>query len=527
MAAASAEEVVPAGAAPSADASDLWPRGDNTWGARGTMRLDSGHPTPAGSIVVVAGGAFSRATGLFVAGDSDVSTFGRLHILWAPVPGLELGVGERVVLNTYQAFLPVRRQQLGNPSFDLKVSGSPLPAFPDLGLGTVLHVGVPTAVRNGGLVPRALSIHVAALASWRVGALAELTTNLGYHFDNSGVLTDASFLTDVTDVDARYALGISGVPHALTYGVSALKAIPLGDAISLAPYAEVTGEVAPGLRVSQSPLRGTVGLKVQGQHSHLLEGGIGADARLAGAPRAGSAWSGVPPWMVFAQVALHFFDREVGPRTCETAADCMPGEVCDVNVCAVIREVIKTVVAAQTTFTVRGTVLDAVTHQPVPDTAVTISGYDTALSVDPTTGAYLSFPIPTDGGPIQISAGANRYEKVSVTLPRGRAGEILAVSLNLSRANAPTFGTLRGTLADRRSGVPVPHGQVFIPGLSQKLAVDPAKGTFDAPVQAGRWDVLISAPGYATQRRQITVSQDAVIILDASLTRASKGRDGR
>jgi hypothetical protein len=494
---------------------DLWARGDNAWGARGTMRLDAAHAVPAGSIIVIAGGAASSASHVLAPGDSDTYTLGRLNVLWAPRRGLELGFGERVFVNSYQTFLPVRRQQVGNPSFDVKVSGAPVASLPEFGLGAALHGLVPTAVHDGGLVPRALTLGVAALGSWRFAPRAEATVNLGYRFDNSSALAAPAFLAKFSNHDARYALGISGIAHALTYGAGVLGEVPIADLIDLAPYAEVTGEFDAGMHVGDSPLRGTLGVKLRGARSGVFEVGLGADIRIAGAPRAGAVWAGVPPWLAFAQLGVHFFDHDAAAtRTCQVDADCTSGEVCHGHVCTVV----KTVIAVQTTFTVHGTVVDAITRHAVPDTKVVVSGYENSpLSVDPASGAFTSFPIPTDGGPIQITAAANRYQTVEVTLPRGGKGETVAVSLNLTRSEQPSFGTLRGSLADRRTGAPVRRGQVFIPGLNQKVTVHPNQGTFSAPVQAGRWDVLISAPGYVTQRQQVIISEETVIILDVAL----------
>jgi hypothetical protein len=149
-----------------------------------------------------------------------------------------------------------------------------------------------------------------------------------------------------------------------------------------------------------------------------------------------------------------------------------------------------------------------------------VSGFEgTPLSVDRNTGAFTSFPLPCKGGLAQIVATAPRYRRTEVTFARGKPGEVKRVVIDLPRDDVARFGTLRGSLKDARTGKPVQEGVVFVPGLNQRISANPGDGRFLARVQAGRWDILVSAPGYETQRKHVIISDGDVIILDLDLHR--------
>jgi len=65
-------------------------------------------------------------------------------------------------------------------------------------------------------------------------------------------------------------------------------------------------------------------------------------------------------------------------------------------------------------------------------------------------------------------------------------------------------------------------------GLKAKIQLEPlgtslstdAAGNFSVDVPAGRYDVVINAPGHGRQTRQVEVGEDGVVIVNADLRRA-------
>ena len=80
------------------------------------------------------------------------------------------------------------------------------------------------------------------------------------------------------------------------------------------------------------------------------------------------------------------------------------------------------------------------------------------------------------------------------------------------------MGEIRGSLKDSRSGKPVAQGQIFIPLLNKKIRPD-KQGKFSAKVRAGRYQILISAKKYVTQKKEIEIRAGDVVILNLDMSR--------
>ena len=82
----------------------------------------------------------------------------------------------------------------------------------------------------------------------------------------------------------------------------------------------------------------------------------------------------------------------------------------------------------------------------------------------------------------------------------------------LDRAERP--GALRGLVRDF-GGTPL-RAQIAVEPGGHRAQADEA-GTFELEVPPGQYEVEVSAPGFTTQRRQVTVEANGVVILNVDL----------
>lgn len=495
-----------------------WLPGSNLWGSRGIYRLDSAHPLRHGALVFAASAELGVGNGLFVPGDSALLHAERLYVSYAPLPGFEVALSEGIRGTAYhQGFYEEFVQTLGDPTLHLKYSGAPVAALPNVGAGVATTLLIPSAVQNSGLVARALTWTTSALVTYWFTKNVEITANLGYSLNESRNLQGAP------DDTHRLTLGIDQSMHHFAYGVGAQTRFDALSFASLAPFIELSGDAALGHRAPQQPVRGSLGIKAYSVDDHLIEVSLGADVRLNGAPATATSYPGIQPWALFIQASVHLFDTApvIGPSLCSTNSDCGLNQVCDNNMCVIIKEVehevIREVVKTQATFIISGKVVDDQTGLAVPDTVLNVGGYeDTPLSVDYKTGGFKSFPLATGNGLVQLRATAPRYRTTVETLARGAAGEEKTVTLRLTRDDASTKGTLSGSVKDGHTGQAIARALLFVPSIGLKIPCD-AEGRFRVPVMVGKYDVLITAAGYVTQRKRVDIREGDVIILDIDM----------
>lgn len=97
------------------------------------------------------------------------------------------------------------------------------------------------------------------------------------------------------------------------------------------------------------------------------------------------------------------------------------------------------------------------------------------------------------------------------------SGTPLQVDIHLEAA--PPSGQLQGlvrTLDGQRL-----QARIRIEPSGTELETDPS-GTFSVDVAPGRYEVSIESPGYETQRRQVEVRPDGVVVLNADLSKAAR-----
>ena len=503
----------------SLDSAEVGLFGSNSWGGRGPWHLDAAQAARPGALQLAFSTQLAAAAGRPFGSpqedgqSSELSINYRLHAVYTPLPQLELGLSYGFNTNRYVIFYHHSIQSFGSPILNIKYAAQ---VSPRLGLGAVGTLLVPSSLQGGTPVPRAAVLTARGLATYRLGQRAELTANLGYIYDRSAALADAAALQP----DSRYSFGVNGF-NSVALGLGAMAQFKPSQGLGLSPFVELGGAIGIHQRFKDAPLRGTLGLKGTLLPNHLLELTLGVDLRITGAPRAGAPFPGLLPMTGFILGSLHFFDHPKetvvyqGTRPCAADADCGKGQRCREKICVLTIEVVREI--RQGTFTVTGQVLDDVTGRGVPEATVTLAGFaETPLIVDYRTGNFHSFPVPSGSGLLRLEVRAPNYQPNVQMLKRGAPNSQLKLDFRMLLADRPAMGKLQVIFKNAHTSQSIAGAMAFIPSLQQKILAN-AEGSFVTDVKAGHFDVLLSAPGYHTQRRKLTLHDGEVVILNIYL----------
>jgi hypothetical protein len=116
-------------------------------------------------------------------------------------------------------------------------------------------------------------------------------------------------------------------------------------------------------------------------------------------------------------------------------------------------------------------------------------------------------------GPIQLSASALGFRD---TLSSAVVPVAIELSVELALAEALPEGQIRGTVRGT-GGTPL-SATIRVDPLGLVLAAE-RDGTFSIDVAPGRYEVLVTAPGYEPQQRVADVERDGVTVLPVDLVR--------
>lgn len=487
--------------------------GSSAWGGRGLHRALSAFSVNPYAFVLTFGDDYYSAQNVFLRGDKDTQTSQEIHIVFSPVEGLEVGFSQYSVANKYQALSPRVLQVQGNPALHLKYGYA---LWPDFAVGAYAGLQLPTSAEGTGLQASAFSVPLSVMASYVLRDRVEFVGNIGYTIDQSRKL----FTSRDPDAVARFAYGINRI-NQLTYALGAQGHLSAGGVVDFAPYVELTGGMGFGSAATRvnAPFRGTLGLKLYLTQSRSIELSAGADMRLGGPPQNASPFAGVPPWRAFGQLSFHINDRrpslhKPGAASCQTTADCASGLSCYRNACTLVAADAN---ANRGTFVLTGAVVDGTTGEPVTGARLTFSDFqNTVLAGDLRSGQFATWPLAAAGEPMTVHIEAPGYGSTTQAINRGTPGEVKQLTLRMDSNAQVAQGSIKGSIKDGRTGRPVRHAVVFIPVLNKR--VDTAEdGAFEADVRVGLYQVLISAKGYVTQKKQVRVREGDVVILNADL----------
>jgi hypothetical protein len=418
---------------------------------------------------------------------------GRLAASLTPVRGLDVGVGTNVRHDRH-----VRADDRGLDEGTMLHSD--LSARLGAHLGPDLHVGLSVAagfaggvslarsLANPALDAQLLAAYLPAEASWSLGALA------GFRYDRSASAVLAPREYRAGD---RLALGLSEF-NAIPLGIAAGYRWGRTEWIVEGSADLLVGSAAPSL--SRSPSR------LGGGARHALTERLALtwliEVALSARPATGNSDPLVPVeprWQVQLGFAYKVFDWEpVAPAAAVAAPTPAPP--------------LPLPPAPASSILVHVATTDG---YPLSDATVELQVGEVSLLVPhQNLEAYALNAPPSGEATLRISAPRLKTQTRSLRL---QSGEPLVVDVQLEAA--PPSGQLNGLV--RSFGGQGLRARIRIEPIGMELSTDDA-GTFLVDVAPGRYSVTIEAPGHTSQRRQVEVRPDGVVILNADLSKAAQ-----
>ena len=345
-------------------------------------------------------------------------------------------------------------------------------------LGVELDARVPGA-NLPSFQPGSGTYDVKALATYAAGA-QQGTLNVGYRVDRSSELVDDPLRLRRGD---RIALEASQF-DALLLGVGGSKRLGNVEVFGALTWNVLLGTRAP--KAIESPL--LLGLGGRIRATELLEAELRAEIELGQRPGTETfdPIAPVPPRLAII-AGLRF--AKGPPKPVASAAP------------APVDTAPPPVVVAPTTQTVTGVVLGD-DGAPVANAEVSIAGATARTAAD---GSFAIPNVPL--GKQSVSVKASGFEDRTIDVTGG------AARVTVKHAIKP--GQLRG-LVRAFSGKAIAAASIRVEPLGIEAKTD-ADGVFTIDVPPGAYEVVVTAPGFAQQRRKMQVEQNGVTILNADL----------
>jgi hypothetical protein len=463
------------------------PAGPTVFGHRGLYRSWAPVPYESGDVVIGSALEYFNASDYLTGGDENQRLLTRFSLVWVPFSGFEVNAGFSMASNYNTAYVPDQSQYVGDPFLGVSYGHA---LSDQLSLGGGLQVMIPTGQKFSQLSTDGISTRILTSFAFQPVSAALITINLGYHFDNSARIFD-----EPLNAAQIFAAGVNPHDQVLVRLGAAWQFGPV------APFLEYGGAIAmgdgaPGF--GDSPNWITLGLRAWPLSHHTLHVVAAADVGLAGIhPPAGKGR--IPPYNVVLALGFNFGQiPEPPPRVVTKEVE-------------KIKEV-KVAVPPPPQSRIVGTVVDAQTGKPLGGARVKVAGKEEATFVtEPERGQFTT--CPADPGPVKVTVSMEGYkQETTAVLSTGKP--TVPVTIKLARARGKTFGTLKGTIRSA-TGQPL-RALISIPARRKKIR-SKKKGKFELRLATGVFDVLISKPGYVTQRRKIKLKTGDIVILNVEL----------
>ena len=159
-----------------------------------------------------------------------------------------------------------------------------------------------------------------------------------------------------------------------------------------------------------------------------------------------------------------------------------------------------------------GRVVDADTGKPIGSVRVVMGGKEPAIFLsDPEQGRF--FTCPMSPGPVRLRVYRDGYREDSQVVLVSDRPET-PVTIRMVRTGGVAHGTVKGTVRSV-TGLTLP-ALISVPARNVSFRAQ-RNGSFSHRLETGSFDVLISMPGYVTQRRKVKLEAGDVVILNVEL----------
>jgi hypothetical protein len=500
----------PVAAAPEPAAT--WQRFSRLDGSRGGAHVEAATLLDTSETSLSFSTSYGRGSDVFLPGDTDTLQRQLFGVRYAPLSFLQLGFNMSLTTNTNTSDPDFSAATLGDPR--LQVKGR-LFSRPRLGLSGLAEVVIPTAAQSAGVNLGGSSLELRLLGSWAALDWLETSVNLGAVIDGRNKVFNPNDYSRV-----KMFAGRAPVSNRVEYGISAAARFSAKDLVDMGPFVEISGAYGLGAPTNQDPLVLSLGARLAPQQSRRWEFGCGADVRVAGAPEPTLGLAKMPgelPFTLFAQAAVHFNSVETecaGPLAARAGAPDAAEAPAPTGDGSHIPP-----------YSIQGLVVDAGNGTPVREAVVSVLSMPGVRYLTDKQGAFTTPPL--DAQPvkpqtmIRLQVQATDYASKTQEVAPSQDGSPLTLRIELTAAQRPSEGSIKGVVLNRVTGKPVTQGFIFLPTLQLRLPID-AHGAFSGHLRAGRHQVLIYAKGYVTQRKDIVISRDDVVIFNIDLAPSAK-----
>lgn len=472
------------------------PAGPTTFGQRGLYHTWAATPYAPGSMVLGAALGFFKASDFLVSGDEHQRLVSRVSLAGSPVEGLEINAGFSLAMddNSHVRFEPGSAQSIGDPFLGIRY-GIGLTDWFALGAG--VQSVFPSGKGFSQLSTKGISTRILFAFDFTPIPGLLLALNAGYHFDNSRFIFEHSI-----NEFQGFAAGVNPHDQVLAGLGAAYQIGPVAPFLEL-HTAQAVG--ADGMGFADSPSLITVGVRAWPLSQHTLHLLATADIGLAGIhPPAGKGRT--PPYQVILGAAYHF---GVAPPE-RSLRQVVRYERVEVPVAAPAPGGQETPAC---TGRIVGKVLDGPSGKPLGNAKVVFSGKRPAILItDPARGDFET--CPRKPGPVKLTVHKEGYQPQEKVILVTREPEI-PVTVEMQPAAGPAYGRIKGTVRSV-AGIPL-RALISIPARNLRFRATQGTGEFERKLATGSFDVLISMPGYVTQRRKVTLGAGDVIILNVEL----------
>ncbi|MBT8493670.1 MAG: carboxypeptidase-like regulatory domain-containing protein [Deltaproteobacteria bacterium] len=374
---------------------------------------------------------------------------------------------------------------------------------PELGLGLETMVWFPPGGEPPSFDFGGTSVETRALATYNMNDALRVSGNVGFRYDNSVESVDNADMLSTAD---RLALGVSD-SNAVLAGVGATYSFGNFDVLAEGTWDILIGSDAPDL--SESPLRFGAGIRMRATDSIQIQ--LVAEAspsKVGDFTTMGTLYRVDPSFSTMFTLSYSYPLKQADQQI-----DCVrfPSDAR----CPKVEEVKKDPGKLKGTITDEG-------GNPISGAAVTLviqprEPGKPQVTVTATTGEDGSFeiadangePLPDGAAELTVEAEGFDAKKQNVDIVAGKLSE---VSVPMSEALPP--GVLRGAVQSFR-GKPLKATITVEPG--DKTATADPQGQFEIELEPGEYKVKISAGGFKTQTRTVTIEKNGVTIMNVDM----------